>query len=50
MKVILRDPPLMLLLMAIALDLPVKRAGQQPAKQGWVHRFLEWRNSLARRA
>lgn len=56
MKVILRDPPLVLLLMAIALDFPVNRSAPRDPqkKRGWlwrhVGRFAEWRNSVANRA
>jgi hypothetical protein len=55
-KVIVRDPPLLILLVAIALDLPVSRSAKAaPAgKRAWfsrqLSRFFEWRNSLARRA
>ena len=56
MKLILRNPPLIALLMAIALDLPVQRSPERRSqpKQGWfsrqIDRFWEWRESLARRA
>jgi hypothetical protein len=56
MKVVLRDPPLLVLIVAIVLDLPVQRvegvAEKKPA--GWASRrlarFVEWRDEVARRA
>ncbi|GEM_PF-3765580 len=54
MRVILRDPPLAVLMIAIVFNLPLKRvaSGEKPA--GWMSRklarFIEWRDQLTRKA
>jgi hypothetical protein len=56
MKVVVHNPPLMILLMAIALDFPVNRSAERriPGERGWlsrqVIRFLRRRDSITRRA
>jgi hypothetical protein len=57
-KLIVRDPPLFVLLLAIALGLPVGKCERAPDARGWParlidhfhRRLLQWRNSFARRA
>ena len=50
MKVVLRDPPLLLLLIAIVLDMPLRRVSSEARSQGWVGRLISWRDQLSRRA
>ena len=57
MKIVLRDPPLVLLVAAIVLDLTimrVRRADDLPRPAGWrarqIDRLIEWRNAVSRRA
>ena len=55
MKVVLRDPPLPVLLMAIVVNIPVRKAERAPKKApGWatrrLTRFIEKRDELSRKA
>jgi len=58
MRVVLRDPPLFMLLAAIMLNLPVARvrrlAEPRSKPAGWafrqVERLLQWRDAFSRRA
>ena len=56
MRVILRNPPLFVLLTAIVLNMPVRRRLQRigEGEQGWASRrlarFIKWRDDLSRRA
>jgi len=57
MKVVLRDPPLLLLVAAILFDLTVARgprADNAPRRSGWaarqIDRLIEWRKTVSRRA
>ena len=56
MKIVLRNPPLLILVTAIVLDLPVRRVLKERSAtaQGWAARkllrLIEWRDDLSRRA
>jgi hypothetical protein len=56
MRLVLRDPPLLVLLAAIALNLPVRRVPREAWKkpEGWMSRrlarFIEWREAASNRS
>jgi hypothetical protein len=53
-KVVLRDPPLVVLIAAILLNLPVRKVVAPEKPAGWMSRklarLIEWRDQLSRRA
>ena len=56
MKLVLRDPPLLVLMTAILLNLRVEKVDRQMQDRppGWaarrLERFIAWRDHLSRRA